>query len=546
MSAERRVGQRKRKTAPLRPPSSVKVAEAAFNLARQLSLDLGEEELVAAFAEVLRRLFPGRWLCLRVVEPRGLTLSSLVAEGPLPLGSHAALARDPLCLRPSVLETTRLRHSVAASGRVKFERGYRPLFAGAQAGFAVPLVAAGELFGMLNVEYAKKAARLAEADERRVIPLANALSVALRNLDLFAEARYYRDFLEQTIEVADALITVVDRQGKIRVANAAMVRYSGLHDAVGLELEQLMKRREVPEPRLGTMLRDGLRGVEHRDKEVWLMRADGKVGRAVFNTSILRAPDGSIDGVIAVGQEKDRVRSLEHQVIQAEKLATLGQLAAGVVHELNNPLTAISVYGDYLWKLLEHGADQRLEVSLADVDKARKIVEGAARLQKLTRDLVSYARPGGGFEQVSVNEVVRQALSFCEHVVRRAEARLVLELAEGLPAVDAIRSQLHQVLINLVTNACHALPAPELEVRVATRLGPGGVELVVADAGIGIEPADLERIFEPFFTTKQEGKGTGLGLSIVKNIVEAHHGAITCDSQPGHGTTFTVTLPPAD
>jgi signal transduction histidine kinase len=227
-------------------------------------------------------------------------------------------------------------------------------------------------------------------------------------------------------------------------------------------------------------------------------------------------------------------------VIQAEKLATLGQLAAGVVHELNNPLTSISVYGDYLVRRLDRVGDK------ADVEKATKVVEGAARIQKLTRDLMSYARPSGEPEWVNVNEVVRQALTFCEHVVKRAEANVELKLADELPKVHAIRAQLHQVLINLITNACHAQTAPGGHVALTTTLVEGGraVRVSVADDGVGITALDRDRVFEPFFTTKKDGKGTGLGLSIVKNIVEGHGGTVTFEGGlNGAATTFVITLP---
>src|SRR5262249_47459691 len=146
---------------------------------------------------------------------------------------------------------------------------------------------------------------------------------------------------------------------------------------------------------------------------------------------------------------------------------------------------------------------------------------------------------------VALNDVVRQALVFCEHVVRRAEAVVELRLADGLPRTRAIRGQLHQVLINLITNACHALPAPDQTVRISTSRMPHrrAVLLEVADTGVGIDEQDRPRIFDPFFTTKKEGKGTGLGLSIVKNIVEAHGGTITFESQVGRGTQFFVMLP---
>jgi signal transduction histidine kinase len=241
----------------------------------------------------------------------------------------------------------------------------------------------------------------------------------------------------------------------------------------------------------------------------------------------------------ATGSARNLER-LQAHMIQAEKLASLGQIVAGVVHELNNPLTSISVYADYLVRRLGGLGDK------SDVEKATKVVEGAARIQKLTRDLMSYARPSGEPEWVSINEVVRQALTFCEHVVKRAEADVQLELADELPKVHAIRAQLHQVLINLVTNACHALTAPGGRVMLTTRLVEGGraVRISVADDGVGIPSIDRDRVFEPFFTTKKDGKGTGLGLSIVKNIVEGHGGTVTFESGVEVvTTTFVITLP---
>jgi signal transduction histidine kinase len=516
--------------------------EVAFALAKELSLDLREEELVGTFAAALRQLLPGRLICLRVVDPRSLKLTSLVADGKLAVGGEAVLD-EPLAIKRSALKRTHLPDSIATSSRVDVVDAYEPLFVRSSGGFSVPLVASGELFGLLNIEY-PPGSNIAQADEPLVIPLANQLSVALRNLHLLGETRYYRDYLRQMIDVANALILVIDRDRKIAVMNAAMQRYAGFgNEVIGTDIETIRQRSTAPEPRLGSLLIDGLRGREHADQEVMVMNhATGDLKKALFSTSVIRAPDGSIDGVIGIGQDRERVTLLERQVIQAEKLATLGQLAAGVVHELNNPLTQISVYGEYMVRLLEKSG------SGGDVDKARRVVEGAARIQKLTRDLMNYARPSGEPEIIGLNEVVRQALTFCEHVIKRAEAEVKLELADDLPRVRVIPTQLHQVLINLVTNACHALPDAGQQVTVATRRAPDGKSLLlsVADSGVGIDRADRAHVFEPFFTTKKEGKGTGLGLSIVKNIVERHGGTITFESQVGQGTTFHITLPIAE
>jgi signal transduction histidine kinase len=523
----RRAGDR------LRRPTEAEVLEAAFALARELSLERREEELVGTFAEVLRRLLPGRLVCLRVIDPRSFVLSSLIADGPL----GPAVPDGPLELKRSAVERTHLPESAILSPRVRVVEEYRPVFRGAARGFSVPLVASGELFGLLNLEY-RAPTDLLDADERVVIPLANQLSVALRNLNLLGEARYYRDYLRQIIDVANALILVIDRQGRVAVANTALQRYLRVPpDIVGWPLSFLRERSTAPEPRLATLLLDGLEGKEYTDREIFVMRSDGAHLRAVFNTSVLRRADRTIEGVIGIGQDRERVRSLEHQVIQAEKLATLGQLAAGVVHELNNPLTAITVFGESLLGGLAREPEE--------AEQVQRILEATGRIQNLTRDLMSYARPSGALEPGSINEVTRQALIFCEHVIAQAGARVETALADGLPRVPMVRTQIHQVLINLITNACHALKAPGGTVEVRTALESDGQQLCieVVDDGVGIEELDQGHIFEPFFTTKKVGKGTGLGLSIVKNIVEGHGGRVSFNSRVGGGTRFVVTLP---
>ncbi len=525
---------------PLKPASQSAVIQTTFDLARELSLHMREEELGNTFVNKLHALFPRRLLCLRVVDPKTLALKALVAHG----RALPRLRAQPLHLKRTMLERTYLPSAIFDSGRVEESADYEPVLEGAVTGFSVPLVASRELFGLLNVEYGAEI-DLSEQDEPVAILLANQLSMALSNLKLFGEARYYRDYLRQVIDVANALIVAIDREGRIAVMNRAMQEMVGLGpDVIGTHLIDLRDRSapiltDAHGARLETLLLDGLDGKEYLDCEVVLVRSDGRQVSSVFNTSVVRRPAGNVDGVIAIGQDRERVRMLERQIIQAEKLATLGQLAAGVVHELNNPLTSISVYGSYLQQLFMKSGNYE------DLEKANKVVDGASRIQKLTRDLTSYARPSGDFEPIALNDVVRQAVSFCEHVIKRSDAVVECQLDELSPHVAGIKTQLGQVLINLITNACHALPAPGQKVLVRTSLSPTGDSAIleVTDSGVGIEKLDGERIFEPFFTTKQEGKGTGLGLSIVKNIVEGHGGRITFESSPGEGTTFLIMFP---
>lgn len=237
-----------------------------------------------------------------------------------------------------------------------------------------------------------------------------------------------------------------------------------------------------------------------------------------------------------------RVRALEEQVVHAERLASLGQLAAGVVHELNNPLTSISVYGEHLLRTSRGGGS-----AAGDFEKLRRIVESAERMHKLTRDLMTYARPiADESSSLRVHEVLERSLSFCEHVLSEAGARVSQRYDDGSVSVRGVEGQLHQVFINLITNACHALPAEGGELVLSTRVeSEGHVVVRVEDNGSGIAEPHRARIFEPFFSTKREGKGTGLGLSIVRTIVQQHGGRIELFAREGGGTVFEVALPVA-
>jgi len=157
---------------------------------------------------------------------------------------------------------------------------------------------------------------------------------------------------------------------------------------------------------------------------------------------------------------------------------------------------------------------------------------------------VQYARPSGrDLEPVDLAAVVRQSVSICEHLVERGGISLAVEVDPDLPVVHAVSGQLEQVLINLITNACHAMPLGAGLLHVETRVAQGRMLLSVTDTGRGVPEENLSRVFEPFFTTKGEGQGTGLGLSIVRNIVEQHRGEIQVVSEVGRGTTFEVALP---
>jgi signal transduction histidine kinase len=238
------------------------------------------------------------------------------------------------------------------------------------------------------------------------------------------------------------------------------------------------------------------------------------------------------------------IRKLQAQVIQNEKLASLGQIVAGVVHELNNPLASIIAYSDYLKR--KANARAPYDDLEDDLERLRRIGEAAARILNFSRDLVSYARPSADVPGiVHVQDVVEKALVFCEHELNGAQIRILRQYDARLPPVRGIAGQLTQVFVNLFTNAAHAMNGAGGELRIGMLMNAAQHTLTVevADSGSGIDAQDMPQIFEPFFTTKSEGRGTGLGLSIVRGIVDAHGGTIHAASALGEGTVFSLTLP---
>ena len=268
-------------------------------------------------------------------------------------------------------------------------------------------------------------------------------------------------------------------------------------------------------------------------------------------------------------QVAERNRALEelrrHQdkLIQADKMATLGVLVAGVAHEVNNPNGLIllnlpilkDVYRDAL-ETLEARYREQGDFPLAGLDYSRMrrevpqmledMSEGAARIKRIVEDLKDYARQDSvaRMEPFDLNTVVQAAVRLMDTTIRKATHRFYAEYGAELPSARGNARRIEQVVVNLLINACQALPTPERGIWVATRFdaGCGTVRLTIRDEGIGIPPEFMNRLTDPFFTTKRESGGTGLGLSISAGIVQEHGGTLEFDSPPGCGTTATLTL----
>jgi signal transduction histidine kinase len=237
-------------------------------------------------------------------------------------------------------------------------------------------------------------------------------------------------------------------------------------------------------------------------------------------------------------EDRTTERALEQQLIHRDRLASIGQLAAGLAHELGNPLTGITCAAQNL----------RDDVSDADTrERLQQILDLSRRIDAIVRTLLSFSHAGerqavsGQLSRVVLGEVVREAIALVHIVPRHRAIELRNRCADDI-TLDADRQRLVQVLVNLLANACDASP-PGGPVEVSSTQGDGVVRISVSDHGSGMTPEVQARVFEPFFTTKEPGQGTGLGLSLVYNIVRDHGGQVALESVPGAGTMVTVELP---
>ena len=281
-------------------------------------------------------------------------------------------------------------------------------------------------------------------------------------------------------------------------------------------------------------------------------RAMAFVGVATLVSSLLAVLLGQMEKVRAaraqladlhdeLAESLVRLQESEEQLVQAEKMSLLGQMAASIAHEINNPLAGVLVYTKLLAKKLAEGALPR-ETGL---DYLTKMGAEIDRSSRIIRNLLDFARPSAlAPSDVDVNQVIEDAVDLVGHRASLGQIELVRDLLSDLPKVYADYDQLRQVFVNLVLNAIQATEAGG-RVILRTRIDDrdGALRLEVEDTGCGISEENRKMLFTPFFTTKEKGEGVGLGLAVARGIVERHAGDVEVESEEGVGTTFIVRLP---
>ena len=283
-------------------------------------------------------------------------------------------------------------------------------------------------------------------------------------------------------------------------------------------------------------------------RETAIFRIGGKNVQYQMVASPIHYPDDPEHYILVFKRDVTREKEYQAKFYQAEKMATIGMLATGVAHEVNNPLTAISGFAEGLRRRLPALREKVDPGVVEDVeDYVTTILKECRRCQDIVTTLLTFSRHKTvSFSPVSLNAVVEDTLKLLRsHLKQRNQAKITVRtaLSEDLPSISGDEHQLKQVMLNLLVNAMDALTGPGRIVITTFQTASGAICLSVADSGCGIKPEHMDKLFEPFFTTKRAGKGIGIGLSTCMTIVAKHHGEISVKSEPGQGATFTVQFP---
>jgi signal transduction histidine kinase len=397
-------------------------------------------------------------------------------------------------------------------------------------------------FGLACLERSELMAAASAAAASNGSPLALLVGSHEREHPLFTLLASVIESKQSWESAFDAIVdplAVLTETGAVQRANlgfASAVKRS-VREVVGAPFAELVGPAVKGEDPVKESLADG----QPRSRETAYRELPGL--RQV-TTSPLKDPDGSAAGLVVLLKDLTETKREQERMMQAARLADIGQLAAGVAHEINTPLASIALRAESLLRAAE---DPRLQAidSFKNFQRYLKtIVDEIFRCKKIISALLDFSRVRPPeLRDTDLNDLTQKAADLVEHQMRLKQVQLDLRLDPELPHLRADDGQLRQAVLALLMNALDATRAGG-RVSVSTeRDGAAGVKLRVADDGMGIPAEVRDRIFNPFFTTKPPGQGTGLGLAVCHGVVTAHGGEIRIDSQIGHGTAVTLTLP---
>jgi two-component system, NtrC family, sensor kinase len=516
---------------------SARLLKALVEIGQELASTIDLDELLERLLQVSREVFRFENAMIRLLDEDGEQLVAAASYGydedavrrTLRLG-QGVMGRAALSLAPVLVEDVRTLPDYVAG------------IPGARSELAVPLLCRNKLIGVINVESARPGAFSAD-DIEPLMTLGRQAAIAIDNARLYgrllalsAEHQHLHQFNERILGSISLGVYTVDHDLRITSWNRRMAEWSGVpaDTAVGAILPVLFPNLVADGviDRIRAVLQSGVPAklrVTHRSLEGTIHFQKRRLAPLYDN--------GQVTGVVVIVEDITEFKRLLDQTIQTEKLAEVGRLAAGIAHEINNPLAIIA----YAMELMRREG----ELLPFQLEMAEKVELEVERLKTLTGGLLTFASGREGhLRLVALNDLVDEVLRLVRFELQRQAVRLETCFAE-LPLISADPAKLKQVVINLVMNAAQAMQGDGTVTLSTRRRGKRAVELLVSDTGPGVPTELRESIFNPFFTTKPEGEGTGLGLYICRNIVSEHGGEIVVETPAGGGALFTVRLPVA-
>jgi two-component system NtrC family sensor kinase len=515
-------------------PERYDYRQTLLNFARELTAELRVDRLLDQVTERLAETLDVEKVAVILASAEG-RMSIAAGRGTAALASPNFSFLDPV-------------NSELAKGYLFFEsvRGVLGVSPGAQATierldlhYYLPFKIKDRTLGYLGLGKTRQGGYLSSEDVDLLKTIAGYVSIALENARLYesverqaVEQRALRDFSESIIESISAGVLSLNFEGRIESWNSGMEQLYGLKrsEAVGRQLSEVF-----PTELLTEIPAHGKAPEAHSLYKFRLITATGR--SLVVNVSATPLADlrGQVIGGLLIFNDLTERVSLEDQLIQADKLSSIGLMAAGVAHEVNTPLSVIASQGQMLMR--QASPDDPRWPAL------EKMVKQAFRASEIVNSLLKFSRVSGSeFTEIDLNKVIQETLSLVEPMLKTSKVSLNLQLASELPQVWGNSGKLQQVFMNLVVNARDAMPRGG-ELTLVTERENGVVRAEVCDTGVGIEPDHLTKVFDPFFTTKAKSRGTGLGLAVSYGIIREHSGNVVVESQPGRGSTFRLEFP---
>lgn len=505
--------------------------EIINDVTKSFNIDMSIDEMLKNVFDKLQTILPIERISLSMCENEKLLLTNVYPPHSLyfPIGFDFSKKRSLYWKVVESLEKVFYQVDFDKESYIE-DKVYESL--GIRSVLLVPLVHKGKVIGVLSIG-SKQIMEYDEDDLTFFQQFCDQLAVCIENARLYNEVLTSKKEWEETFRAVSEMIFVVDLEGNILKYNDAAKEFFQLHQREKQDFHQLLSMDIHHSPVLQIVqTKKPVYQEIHFQKRICELR-----GYPVLNEK------EHIYAIIVYINDITEKRRIEAQLVQSGKLAAIGEMAAGIAHELNNPLTAILGNAQLLLRTAAKG--DRSYKLLSDIYSCGR------RCKTIIQNLLTFSRQDEYmFEDCSVNEAVEQVLGLIGDQIRKQNIIIQKKLDRSLELVEGNIQQIGQIVLNLLINAKDALEEmdiPEKVISIETKSMAEDekkwVLLMVQDNGKGIEKQYLQEIFNPFFTTKRPGKGTGLGLSVSLGIAQAHGGTIEVTSQPGKGSTFMLKLP---